>query len=103
MGLKSDKHGVQLCICGRSEKERKSFFGKFDVVCGWIVLVVLSVVLLFLKAIDVLLVVVLPLLILTWLTFFIIWLTKKHSLKCAARWATVVVVGAVGGSWFLGF
>lgn len=44
---------------------------------------------------------VLFLIVAPWLILFIARLAMRHSIKCSARWGAVVVLGAIGGSWFL--
>jgi hypothetical protein len=99
--MKSKDNGIRSCICQHLGKDKKSFYSKFDLVSGLIVLAALTIFLLIKDAINVFLVIVLPLLLVSWIVLFCIRLAKGHSFKCAARWAAMIVIGAVGGFWLV--
>ena len=94
------KDDVQRCICGRDESNVKSFFSRFDVVSGWIVLAAVSILLL-VKIPVALPVVILPTLIIIWAICVVVQHIKRHTLLCAMRWAVIAVIGSMGGSWML--
>ncbi len=100
--MKINGKGVQLCTCGRLDKGRKSFFSSFDIKLGIILVIVGTIALIILMKTLVAPLMLYGLIGMIWLTFFLIWLAKKHTLKCAARWAGIVALGTLGGG-ILGF
>lgn len=101
--MKKNDEGVRLCVCGKQHEDEKSFFTKFEVVLGAII--VFAVVPIFLAIAKSLFVLPYALLALlgVWIFFSTIRLLKGHSIECSARRGFVVVMGSLGGFWFAGF
>jgi len=96
------KRDIQTCICGRLDKGRKSFFSKLDIYIGIAVLGIIVIFLLTTGYTDILIVPFL-LILAAFIPIFFTWLIKRHSLKCAIRWAMIVVFGSIGGFWLFSF
>lgn len=97
--MKTGTKKVLQCICGHYVRTRKSTFTRLDLRFG-ATLVAIAVIALLIKAPIALLLIVLPVLLIPWAIILIAWYAKGHSFKCAHRWATIVVIGSLGGSWF---
>lgn len=99
LSSRDDKDNLQGCIC--PVHARKSFFGKVDIVLGIIVLIAATVIILVLRQ-PLVLALVGIILVAFWLPLFVARLIKGHSLSCSARWASIVVLGSLGGFGIFG-
>ncbi len=89
---------ILQCICGRYVLSRRSQFAKYDIAYGSFLLSIVALALL-IKAPVAFAIILMPLIMIPWTIIFFFWLSKGHSSKCSARWASIVVLGYLGGFW----
>jgi hypothetical protein len=89
---------ILQCICGRYVLTRRSQFAKYDIAYGSFLLGVVALALL-VKAPVAFAIILLPIIVIPFTGIFVYWLSKGHSSKCSARWASIVILGSLGGYW----
>jgi len=95
-----DDDKLESCVCSRHT--RKSILAKTDVWVGAGILVILLIVAFF-AGYTSLIPYVTKALASIWVLLFIIRLAMRHSVTCSLRWATMIILGALGGFGFLSF